>query len=445
MATAQQLADLAVALAKRGHEVTVVTSRRAYDDPARVFSKTETWQRIAIRRLATTSFGKGAKWRRAVDFASFIGACCLRLITLPRPDVVVALTSPPLISFVGAGYARLRGAHFFYWVMDLNPDEAIAAGWLREDALMARILQRMSRHSLRRAKKIIALDRFMRARIEAKGIVPEKIAVIPPWSHDDAVRFDAEGREAFRRAHGLSEKFVVMYSGNHSPCHPLDTLLEAAKRLVHRTDIVFCFVGGGSEFRKIQQMAAPLTPSFTPSDGERVAVRPGEGSPGVAPSTGNQPLSTGAAADHASRITHHVANLLCLPYQPLNQLSASLSAADLHVVVMGEAFVGTIHPCKIYNVLSVGAPMLYIGPRPSHLSEVLDALKSGVCAGAGHGDVDGCVAEIERRAAEKRRGEPEQYAEVARRFSQRTLLPQLVAELEQGQQQAAIATGGGRV
>ena len=56
------------------------------------------------QNLATghTSFGKTAKWRRAADFASFVGACCLRLLTLPRPDVVVALTSPPLISFIGA-------------------------------------------------------------------------------------------------------------------------------------------------------------------------------------------------------------------------------------------------------------------------------------------------------------------------------------------------------
>src|SRR5206468_1545889 len=87
----------------------------------------------------------------------------------------------------------------------------------------------------------------------SKGIGPDKIAVIPPWSHDDAARFDAEGREAFRQAHGLADKFVVMYSGNHSPCHPLDTLLAAAGSLAHRKDIVFCFVGGGSEWRKIRE------------------------------------------------------------------------------------------------------------------------------------------------------------------------------------------------
>ena len=68
----------------------------------------------------------------------------------------------------------------------------------------------MSRFSLRRADGIIALDRFMRDRIVAKHIAPEKIKVIPPWSQDGQVAFDEAGREKFRAAHGLEGKFVVM-------------------------------------------------------------------------------------------------------------------------------------------------------------------------------------------------------------------------------------------
>ena len=43
-----------------------------------------------------------------------------------------------------------------YWVMDFNPDEAIAAGWLTPGWLVARMLDWMSRFSLKRASKIIA-------------------------------------------------------------------------------------------------------------------------------------------------------------------------------------------------------------------------------------------------------------------------------------------------
>jgi glycosyltransferase involved in cell wall biosynthesis len=386
--TAQHLTDLALALAARGHHVTVVTSRRAYDDPQTQFARREIWRGIQIERVGGTFFGKGAKWRRAADFASFLLACCLRLVTLPRQDAVVALTTPPLISFIGAWLARWRGSRFFYWVMDFNPDEAIAAGWLRADSLLGRLLERMSRFSLRRAHRIIALDRFMRDRILAKGIAAEKIVVLPPWSHDDHVHYDPAGRAVFRKQHGLDGKFVVTYSGNHSPVHPLATLLAAAERLAADPGIVFCFIGGGSEWRKIQQLV-----SGPPTARNR--------------------------------------NLVCLPYQPLNQLSASLSAADLHVVVMGNAFVGLVHPCKIYNILSVAAPVLYIGPQPSHLTEILaTAGPQSSHRQVAHGDVDQLVHQIQQlrqRAGVVVRQVPNPALAP---FTQAALLPQLVAVIE---------------
>ena len=384
VSTAQHLTDLALALVARGHEVTVIASRRAYDDPANTFPQCEIWRGIRIERVSTTAFGKQAKWRRAADFASFIVTCCWRLLFVSRPEVVVALTSPPLISFIGALYAQWRGARLVYWVMDLNPDEAIAAGWLRDGSLAARFLQAMSRFSLRRAHRIVALDRFMKARIEGKGIDPGKIAVIPPWSHEDAAHFDPDGRRSFRQSHGLADKFVVMYSGNHSPCHPLDTLLAAARVLASDPRLVFLFVGGGSEFARVKRIAAE----------------------------------------------EQLGNILCLPYQPLGQLAASLSAADLHVVVMGEPFVGLIHPCKIYNVLGVGAPVLCIGPTPSHLTEIVGALDSPVGATVAHGAVAGCVATLQRMRELGHRGEEHRYLPVSARFAQQELLPRLVAELE---------------
>jgi colanic acid biosynthesis glycosyl transferase WcaI len=385
VSTAQHLGDLAAELAARGHEVTVVAGRNAYDDPRMIFSGRETWRGVRIFRVFATRFGKKTKWRRAADFASFILSCCLRLAFLPKQDVVVALTSPPLISFIGAVRAKLWGAKFFYWVMDLNPDEAVAASWLRADSPTGRILERMSRFSFRRANRIIALDRFMRDRIAAKGIAPEKIAVIPPWSHDSEVRFDATGREQFRKNHGLDGKFVVMYAGNHSPVHPLDTLMQAAGQL-REEPVVFCFVGGGSEFERVKRRA------------------------------------------EAEKLTHRV---LCLPYQPLNLLAGLLSAADAQVVVMGNAFVGLVHPCKIYNILTVGAPVIYIGPQPSHVTEILDRLGNGYpWAVVSHGEAEVLTRQIQDLQA-RRTGEPRQCpAQITAAFSKDALLPQLIAVLE---------------
>jgi glycosyltransferase involved in cell wall biosynthesis len=378
VATAQHLTDLATELSARGHEVTVIASDRGYDDPSIRFPRHEIWNNIRIVRLPSLALGKSTRLRRALNFGSFAVVCALRLLLLGRFDVVVALTSPPLISFLGALLVRLRGGRFCFWVMDLNPDEAIAAGWLQERSLVARVLQLLLRYSFEHAARTIVLDRFMEERVIAKGVSRKRVSVIPPWSHDDAVSFCVAGREAFRQKHELDDRFVVMYAGNHSLCHPLDTLLDAARKLQTRDDIVFCFVGGGSEQAKVKEFAR----------------------------------------------AHSLGNVRCLPYQPLPEVSGSLSAADLHVVVMGDAFVGIVHPSKIYNIISIGAPALYIGPQPSHVTDIASQTPDEPFFLNHHGDVDGVVQSILSA-----RSQPTRRSYQSAGFSKQTLLPQFVSAI----------------
>jgi glycosyltransferase involved in cell wall biosynthesis len=349
VSSGQHLTDLAVALAERGHEVTVITSRHGYDNPRLRFARRDRWKGVDIVRLPSTALGKTARWRRACDFATLLIMYAVRLAITPRQDVVIALTSPPLIAFIGSLFVRIRGGRFVYWILDLNPDEALAAGWLREGTLVTRSLVGLQNFALTTAESVIALDRFMVGRLIDKGIPPDRMKIVQPWPHADVVNFDEAGRETFRRQHQLEEKFVVMYAGNHSPCHPLTTLLEAAEKLRDHDDIAFCFVGGGSEFAGVKEFAA----------------------------------------------ARDLSNIVCLPYQPRAQLAALLSAADLHVVVMGEPFVGIIHPCKIYNVMRVGAPFLYIGPPQSHVMDMVRELNGAARAYvSAHGSVDEVVRQI---------------------------------------------------
>jgi colanic acid biosynthesis glycosyl transferase WcaI len=393
VSTAQHASDLVSALARRGHEVTVVASTRAYDNPDTRFSKEERWRGSRILRVPCLALGKSTKWRRVANFASFFLSCIFRLIFLPRFDVVMALTSPPLISVLGALYVKLKGGRFIFWAMDLNPDEAVAAGWLDKDSATARILGSLLNFSLSTADEVVVLDRFMRTRVMEKGVPAGKISVIPPWAHSDVVRYDPDGRLAFRERHGLAGKYVVMYSGNHSPCHPLNTVLQAAQRLADRPEIVFCFVGGGSELPTVANFAE----------------------------------------------AHNLGNIRCLPYQPLAELSGSLSSADLHVVVMGDPLVGIVHTCKIYNIMCIGAPVLYIGPSQSHVMDI--AAGNGIpLASANHGDVDLVVRRILASAG---LSVPDwRMVERSRGFHQDQLVPRF-ADLVEGlpEQVAAAAVG----
>lgn len=172
VSTAQHTTDLALALAEAGYRVTVVTGARAYDGPSQTFPARESWRGMEIIRVGSTAFGKTARWRRAADFATYMGACAARAALLPPHDLAIALTSPPLISWLGAQMVPLKTRALLFWAMDLNPDEAIAAGWLSERSIAGRLLAGMQLQSMRRAARIVALDRFMKDRLVAKGLNP---------------------------------------------------------------------------------------------------------------------------------------------------------------------------------------------------------------------------------------------------------------------------------
>lgn len=349
VSTAQHLTDLARGLVEAGHEVAAVASSRGYDNPDKRFPAHEVWNGVTIHRIWTPGLGKRSKWRRFVDFACFWASATLILLRLPRYDVTVCLTSPPLISTLGTMVAALKGGAVVPWVMDLNPDEAVAAGWLKQGGIMERILSLLQRWSFKRAARIMVLDRFMARRIQDKGIPQQLIHIDPPWSYEDAVKYDAVQRDEFRAANGLADKFVVMYSGNHSPCHPLDTILEAAEQLSGDPRVHFVFIGGGSEFPKVKEFAR---------------------------SRGLQ-------------------NILTLPYQPMDKLSASLSSADMHLVVMGDPFTGIVHPCKVYNILLLGMPFLAVCPAECHLTDLAAQIPDSRYARClRHGDASGVVHAI---------------------------------------------------
>jgi glycosyltransferase involved in cell wall biosynthesis len=188
----------------------------------------------------------------------------------------------------------------------------------------------------------------MARRLHSRGKLKDKLAIIPPWPHENLLDEVEHDQNPFRAKHGLQGKFVIMYSGNHSPSNPLNTLLEAARHFKDDPELRFLFVGGG--------------------------------------------IGKKAVEDYIRE--HDLTNCLCLPYEPQANLKYSLPAADVHVVSLGDNMVGIIHPCKIYGAMAVGRPVLYFGPAPSHISDLLEQHAFGITVK--HGDVNGAIQAIEK-------------------------------------------------
>ncbi|MBC7782930.1 MAG: glycosyltransferase family 4 protein [Burkholderiales bacterium] len=346
----QHMADVAVEMARRGRPVRVYASARGYEDSSVVYPARENLHGVDVRRLALGSFGKRNLLFRAAGTAWFMFQAFFAALFAPNIGAIFFSTSPPLIGFPMSIVGMLRRVPVAYWAMDLNPDQLIAMKKIGPRSFAAWLLERVNRFILRRSALVIALDRFMADRLMQRTRLDGKLLVMPPWPHVQHTGSLAHADNPFRTQHGWGGKFVIMYSGNHSPANPLRTLLDAAVRMKDDARVVFAFVGGGSGKKEVDQ---------TISD-------------------------------------NGLTNAVSLPYQPLETLHLSLSSADVHVVSMGDDMVGIIHPCKVYGAMSVGRPILFLGPAPSHVADILNQHPIGEAIR--HGDVDGCVAAIRRLA-----------------------------------------------
>jgi colanic acid biosynthesis glycosyl transferase WcaI len=358
-ATAQLLTDLAVELVRRGEQVRVVTSRGGYLGGVGLAAEEE-HQGVRIHRVASTPFGRSLP-RRLGAYASFFAGAAAEVTRRERPELVIALSTPPLLSLLGGAVGAARRARFIYWVQDLYPDVAVAFGVLPPRGPATRAFEQLSRASLRLADRVVAIGEVMGERLRAKGVDAERLRIIHNWS-DSAIGAVANDTNWFLDRHGLRGKFVVQYSGNLGRGHEFGTLLNAAERLRHRTDVAFVVIGDGAKRAEIEGMI------------------------------------------RARALT----NVTLLPYQRREDLPFSLGASSLSVISLSDGLEGLIVPSKLYGILASGKPSLHFGSTRSEVAQVLAQERCGHAVA--HGDVDGAVRRIEELAAN-----PDEAAEMGRR------------------------------
>lgn len=330
-ATSQMLTDLAQDLARDGVDVTVITGRQRIDDPSAKLARRERIRGVQVRRVWGTRFGRSSVAGRAVDYLSFFVGAGWRLAReCRRGDVVVAKTDPPLISVVAGWVSAWRGAHLVNWLHDLFPEiaERLEVGGV--SGFRARFLRARRDRSLARATCNVVIGERMAARLASLEIPARPTAIIHNWCDGEAVRprpFEGHG---LRAAWGLKDRFVVAYSGNMGFAHEFDTILDAARRLREREDIVFLFVGGGVRRAGVEAQAR----------------RGG------------------------------LDNVRFAPYQPRETLGESLTAANAHLVSLLPPLEGLMVPSKFYAAAAAGRPILFIGAEDGELAGLI---REGAC------------------------------------------------------------------
>ena len=359
--TGQHLTDLAEHLARAGFDVSVLCGRGQYlagelEAPAR-----ETHNGVRIERARTTSFGRARHVGRIADYGAFYAQVLRRLLTGPRYDLVVVLTTPPLLSFAASLAKRARGQRYAVWSMDLHPDAEVALGMLAEGGAAARSLHAFNDAGYRGADLVVDLGFRMKERIAAKGVDPSRLQTIEVWSDGEEVRPVKPSENPIRRELGLrDDQFVVMYSGNAGLAHRFDEVLEVMRRMKGDDRVFFLFVGGGPRKAEVEAFAAQ----------------------------------------------HGVPNFRYASYFPREHLAESLSVGDVHLLTLREEMAGIAVPGKLYGVLAAGRPVVMVGPERSEPARTIREAGVGVvvdpAAGGGADRLEAALRSLADEPDERR-------------------------------------------
>jgi colanic acid biosynthesis glycosyl transferase WcaI len=335
-ATSQLLTDVARDLARQGHDVHAICAASSYasvseEDPLPV----------TIYRVKASVFVRG-RFGRILSYGSFYAGAAWRSLRIPKPDVVLTLTTPPLLSLIGNLLNELRGSKHWIWEMDLYPDVAVDLGYMKAGGFMDRAVGFLADWSRRRSNGVIALGECMKERLLARGIPSSHIEVCDNWADGSAI--------PVLEAAGSAGKLHILYSGNLGLAHDLDTLTGAIKELDSEERFRFLFVGSGG---RRDELATFLQ-------------------------------------------KESIGSVQMLPYVKRADLGSSLALGDIGLVTQRDACCGSVVPSKVYGLMAAGRPILFIGPRRATPARIIRQFGCGWHIACG--DVAGLTALLLRLA-----------------------------------------------
>ena len=340
------LADLAAELAHRGHVVTVLASAAGYGAAGR----TPPDAGLRVVRLGPDQPHRDGIGAKLHDYLAFYRETFRFLDRAPaQPDILVFMTTPPLVGLLGAHLKKRRNMPYLLWCMDLYPEALVAHGLFRPWNPVLPLLRSLARAERGRAAVVVALGPDMAARLAGTGAV--RVEEIPVWSSLSVTpALEAEARELRRRRGWGEDEIVLLYSGNMGRAHRAEEFAALAERLrggIPRVRLVFS--GGG-----------PLRAEWERQWGGLFEFMP--------------PVPEEACAAH-------------------------LLAADVHLVSQQPEWNGVVVPSKFQAACALARPVVFAGPPHSAVGTWLAAADAGWLLPPGDATAIGIVAAGIREAA----------------------------------------------
>jgi colanic acid biosynthesis glycosyl transferase WcaI len=331
------MTELAEGLAKRGHEVRVVTAmpnypeRKIYPDYRGKLYLTEERHGVTIQRCYVWIRPNPGLVTRVLLDGSFVLLSFIQALRGWRPHIILS-TSPSLPAAVPvAVLGKLYRCPTVLNLQDILPEAAVQTGLISNPQAI-RVFEILEKFAYSTASHISVIAEGFRENLLGKGIPDAKMSMICNWVDVDFIRPLPKYDNAFRRAHDLGEKFVVLYSGNIARTQGIRTVIRAAQQLQDHPDIVFLIAG------EKQQLAE--------------------------------------LADFRDELG--VGNVVLRSFAPRADLPEMLAAADVGLIMQKRNVVGFNMPSKTQVLLASGRPILASVPAHGTAAQAVRNSGGGV-------------------------------------------------------------------
>lgn len=235
-------------LVKKGHEVYMVTS--CNNSKSKIKHKViDGINVIFIRNSYDMSF---TFFQRLKSFVRFMYLSYKEASKIKNVDCVFATSTPLTVGITALMLKYIRKFPFIFEVRDLWPEVPIQMGAIR-NPLLKWICNTLEKIIYKQSEHIVALAPGMYEGVLSKGILEEKVSMIPNMAKIDEFFLRDIKDETYKKYNLKKSSFKVIHFGAIGLANGVEYIIEAAKILDSHNEnsIDFIFAGGGSQENKM--------------------------------------------------------------------------------------------------------------------------------------------------------------------------------------------------
>lgn len=231
------------------YSVNVLCGDPVYTARGTTVPKREIRNEVDVERCYATMFDKNVIVLRLFNLLTVSISIFLKALQrIRKQDIVLVVTTPPLLPFLVLLACHLRRVKCILRIEDVYPETLIATGLLGQRNMVTRALSFMNKILFRNFDRITVLGRDMDYLVKNKlGCWNKHVTIIPNWADTDLVKPTLKANNVLLKELGLTDKFIIQCAGNMGRAQGIENLFKAVEILKNEKDIHFLFIGSGAK------------------------------------------------------------------------------------------------------------------------------------------------------------------------------------------------------